>query len=134
MKLTSASKIILMDQISSTRSPVRRFILLQQLRCEIGYRVYAGLAALSRKLAADFVAVDRVHDDDVIRAVVAQECRFYDFLARTRQKLADAVGVDVDDVLNLVVNIQRRQKCHGLRPGTPENRALPGGGPFAEPA
>jgi len=73
-----------MDQISSTRSPVRRFILLQQLRCEIGYRVYAGLATLARKLAADFMAIDRVHDDDIIGAVVAEECRFYDFLPRAR--------------------------------------------------
>jgi hypothetical protein len=99
---------------------------LQQLRCEIGYRVYAGLAALSRQLAADFMSVDRVHNDDVIGAVVAQECRFYDFLPRARQKFADAVRVDVDDMLYLVVHIQRRQKCDGLRPGTPENRALPG--------
>ena len=121
-----------MDKISSTRSPVKRLILLRQLRCEIGYRVYAGLAALARKLAADFMAINRVHNDHIIGAVVAQECRFYDFLPGARQKFADAVRVNVDYVLYLIVHIERRQKCDGLRPGTPENRALPGGGPFAE--
>ena len=56
------------------------------------------------------------------------------FSARCPAEIADAVRVDVDDMLYLVVHIQRRQKCDGLRPGTPENRALPGRGPFAEPA
>jgi len=46
-------------------------------------RVYAGLATLARKLAADFMAIDRVHDDDIIGAVVAEECRFYDFSAQS---------------------------------------------------
>ena len=43
------------------------------LGCEIDNCVYARFAALSSELAADFLVVDRVHDNDMIGAVVAQE-------------------------------------------------------------
>ena len=97
-------------------------------------RANSGLTTLPSELLLHFTKVNRVHDNDIIGAVFAQKCRRHNSLPGTGKKFADAVRVDVDYVLYLVVHIERRQKCDGFRPGTPENRALPGGGPFAEPA
>lgn len=53
------------------------------------------------ELPFDFVAINRVHDDDVIWTVYAQECGLFDSLPCARKKLADAVGIDIDHVLDL---------------------------------
>src|SRR5262249_19766376 len=100
---------------------------------EVENRVHPGLTALTGKFLFDLVAVNRVHDDDVIRTIVAQERRRHNFLPGTRQKFADAVRIDVDRVLNLVMYPKRRQKSDGLRSGAPKDGALPGSSPIAEP-
>ena len=69
---------------TSARSLSKRLVCYDSSDGRVDNCVYAGLAALARKLAADFMAIDRVHDDDIIGAVVAEECRFYDFLPRAR--------------------------------------------------
>src|SRR5690348_11949199 len=84
------------------------------LRLKIENRVHPGLAVLQREFPLDLVQIDRVHDDDVVRAVFAQECRRHDPLTGTGQKFADTVRIDVDRVLDLVAHPEGRQKRDGL--------------------
>jgi hypothetical protein len=81
------------------------------------------MTTLTCEFSFDLVTVNRVHDNDVIRMVIAQECGLYDSLPRARKKFADAVRIYIDHVFDLVVHSERRQKRDSLRSGTPENRA-----------
>src|SRR6266436_6722855 len=104
------------------------------LRLVVEDRVYAGLTMLTSKFVFYFTKVNRVHDNNIIRTVFAQKCRRHNSLPSARKKFADAVGIDVDHVFDLVAHPERRKKRNGLRSGSPQNRALPDSGPVAKPA
>src|SRR6516162_3695403 len=96
------------------------------LRLVVEDRVHAGLTTLTSKFALYFAKVNWVHDNDIIRAIFAQKCRRHYSLPGPRKKFADAVRIDVDHMLDLVVQPERRKKRDGLRSGAPQNRALLG--------
>src|SRR5215469_9406204 len=103
------------------------------LRLGVENSKYSGLTSLTSKLLLYFPEVNRVHNNDIIRTIFAQECRRHDPLPSARKKFADAVRVYVHDVLDLIVHPKRREKCDGLGSGAPQYRELSGSGPTAQP-
>src|SRR5215472_8669509 len=91
------------------------------------------LAALAGQFVLDLAKVDRVHDDDVVGAIVAQEGGGDDALPGAGKKFARPVRIDVDDVFDFVMDSEGGEKSDSFGPGAPEYRASAGGRPVDEP-
>ena len=72
------------------------------------------LTTLTGEFPLHFAKVNRVHDHDIIGPVFAQKGRRYNSLSGTREKFPDAVRIDVDHVLDLVVHSKGRKKRDSL--------------------
>ncbi len=104
----SGTQICGAETFSQARDLSRPIFCHNKVCLDVEDRVHLWLATLTCEFPPDFVAVNRVHYNDVIRTVIPQECRGHDSLPGARKKFADAVRIDVNHVLDLAVHSERR--------------------------